>query len=96
MPAVFGLLLVALGVMFLLDSTHVLGGETEVFGTFWPVLLIAWGAWRLLSMGFRSPFWTIAILAVGVVFLLSNLDLWAWSIGQLWPILVVVIGLVFY
>jgi hypothetical protein len=38
-----GLLLVALGIMFLLDTTGLAGEETEVVGTYWPALLIGWG-----------------------------------------------------
>lgn len=88
-----GLILVALGVMFLLDTTNAFGGDTDVFGTYWPVLLLAWGLWGMVSNGMRLRLGSIVVLAVGVVFLLSNLGVWAWSVGQLWPIILVVIGL---
>jgi hypothetical protein len=93
--AFVGLLLVALGVMFLLDNTRVLGPEQRVVGTYWPVLLIAWGLWDLLSTGFRARLWPLVLLAVGVVFLLANLRLWPLSVGQLWPLILVVVGLSF-
>jgi hypothetical protein len=90
---IIGLLVVALGVMFLLDTTNTLGQDTNIVGTYWPALLIAWGLWGLVSSGFVLKFWSIAVLAVGVVFLLSNLNLWTWDIGQLWPIALVLVGL---
>jgi hypothetical protein len=90
---IIGLLVVALGLMFLLDTTNALGQDTNIVGTYWPALLIAWGLWGLLSSGFVIKFWSIAVLAIGVVFLLSNLNLWSWDIGQLWPIALVLVGL---
>lgn len=89
-----GLLLIALGVMFLLDTTNAFGGDTDIFGTYWPVLLIAWGLWGMVASGLRLRLGSMIVLAVGVVFLLSNLGVWAWNVGQLWPIILVVIGLV--
>ena len=89
-----GLLLVALGIMFLLDTTNLLGEETDVVGTYWPALLIGWGVWGILRKGFRLRLGSLIILALGVVLLLSNLDIWAWNAGQLWPVLLVLLGLV--
>lgn len=47
--------------------------------------------------GYRSIFWPILLIEVGVIWLLSNLDLipgWSWwSLGQLWPLILVAIGL---
>jgi hypothetical protein len=90
-----GLLLVALGVMFLLDNTDVLGTERRVVGTYWPALLIAWGLWGLLSGGFRARMWPLALVVVGVVFLVANLRLYPVSVGQLWPVILVAVGLSF-
>ncbi len=87
-----GLLLVALGVMFLLDTTK-LAGDGQVVGTYWPALLIGWGVWNILKSGFRIRLSSGIILAVGAILLLSNLELWAWNIGQLWPLLLVLLGL---
>ena len=91
----FGLLLVALGIMFLLDTTDLLGQETDVVGTYWPGLLIGWGVWGILRSGFRLRLGSLIILALGVFFLLSNLSLWAWDVGQLWPVLLILLGLAF-
>ena len=88
-----GLLLVALGIMFLLNTTGLVGEETNVVGTYWPTLLIGWGVWGILRSGFRLRLGSLIILALGVVFLLSNLKIWAWNAGQLWPVLLVLLGL---
>ena len=88
-----GLLLVALGIMFLLDTTGLAGEETEVVRTYWPTLLIGWGVWGILRSGLRLRLGSLIILALGVVFLLANLSLLAWDAGQLWPVLLVLLGL---
>ena len=87
-----GLLLVALGIMFLLDTTGV-AGDASIFGTYWPALLIGWGFWGILRSGFRFRLGSMIILALGVIFLLSYLDIWSWNVGQLWPVLLVLLGL---
>jgi hypothetical protein len=92
--SVIGLLLVALGIMFLLDTTNALGPGTSIVGTYWPALLIAWGLWGFIASGFVLRLWSVVVLIIGVIFLLSNLRLWSWDAGQLWPIALVVIGLV--
>jgi predicted membrane protein len=89
--AIIGLLVVALGIMLLLDTTDVFGRNTAVLSTYWPALVIAWGLWGLMS--FRSVLWHVAVLVIGVVFLLTNLNVWTLNIGQLWPIVLVAIGL---
>ena len=89
-----GLLLVALGIMFLLDTTGLAGVETGVVRTYWPALLIGWGVWGILRRRFRFGLGPLIILALGVVLLLSNMSLWAWNAGQLWPLLLVFLGLI--
>jgi len=91
--AVIGLLLVALGIMFLLDTTNALGPGTDIVGTYWPVLLIVWGLFGFIANGFAPRLWMVIVLVVGAIFLLSNLSLWIWDAGQLWPVILVVIGL---
>ncbi|MCH7852534.1 MAG: hypothetical protein IIC41_07110 [Candidatus Marinimicrobia bacterium] len=79
--------------MFLLDTTGLAGEDTEVFRTYWPALLIGWGGWGILRKGFRLGLGSLIILALGVFLLLSNLRLWTWDVGQLWPVLLVLLGL---
>ena len=87
-----GLLVLGVGVMLLLDTTDALGEDTSVFGTYWPALLIAAGLWRLGSRGFRFKLSPLIVLTLGMVFLLAELEVGSLSIGQLWPVIVIVLG----
>jgi predicted membrane protein len=87
-----GLLVLGIGVMLLMDTADLLGEETSVFGTYWPVLLIAAGLWRLGARGFEFRLTPLIVLALGIVFLLVELDVVSWSFGQLWPVIVIVLG----
>lgn len=91
--SVIGLLLVALGVMFLIDTTGVWGRDISIVGTYWPALLIAWAAWGFITSGFVLRLWLVVVGGVGVIFLLSNLNVWALDAGQLWPVALVAVGL---
>ena len=93
---VIGLLLVALGILLLLDNTTAFGVDWSLFGTWWPVLLIAWGLWGVFGMfsgGFRLRIWAVILLLLGVGFQLSELGLWDWDFSQLWPVAIVLVGL---
>lgn len=91
--SIIGLLLVGLGIMFLLDSTDVFGPGTSIVGTYWPALLIAWAVWGFVADGFVLRLWLVVVGGVGVIFLLSNLNVWALEAGQLWPVALVAVGL---
>lgn len=91
--SVIGLLLAGLGLMLLLDSTDLLGPGTSVVGTYWPVLLIAWAVGGFVANGLVLRWWLAVVGGVGVIFLLSNLRVWALDAGQLWPVALVVVGL---
>jgi predicted membrane protein len=79
--------------MFLLDSTGVLGPGTNVVGTYWPALLVAWAVWGFFANGLVLRWWQAVVGGVGVIFLLSNLRVWALDAGQLWPVALVAVGL---
>ena len=44
---VWGLILVVLGLLFLLDNLDLNVDVWHILSNFWPVVLIAWGAWKL-------------------------------------------------
>ena len=44
-----GLLILGTGIMLLLDTSDALGEDASTFGTYWPVLLITLGMWRLAA-----------------------------------------------
>lgn len=78
-----GLLLLSIGVMLLMDTTDALGEDTSFFGTYWPALLIGAALWWLGSRGFMFRLTPLIVLALGIVFLLVELDVVSWSFGQL-------------
>ena len=91
-----GLALVVVGVLWLLDGIGVPGLEWmgwSLAGTYWPLLLVGWGLWGLVAGGFRFRSWAVIVLLLGVAFQLSELGIWNWSFGQLWPALIVIAGL---
>ena len=90
------LILVALGVIFLLRNIGALSGDAwDNLLKLWPVLLIAIGLDSLYRREgvAGAVFW----IGLGVVFLLTNLGVFAWNawdvILNLWPILLIAIGL---
>lgn len=89
---VFGLGLLVIGVVVLLDNLHVIEGRD--YFRYWPVLLIVWGLAKLADP--RRPggrFFGFIILGTGVVLLLENLGTIAWNVWDLWPLILVLIGL---
>ncbi len=90
------LLLISLGVIFLLRNTGAVSGDfLNSLLPFWPVVLILMG----LDSIYRREGWIGAtlVIALGVVFLLSNLGFLALSVWQvlirLWPLFLVAAGL---
>lgn len=69
----FGLLVVAVGVILLLDNAGTLDAG-EVFSTWWPAVLVLAG---ILTLAANPRHWPVALIitAVGVAFLLSNLGI---------------------
>lgn len=88
----FGVLLVGIGVLFLLDSTGTIEAE-NVWGLIWPSILIVLGTWFLVRERARSLA-GLVLLALGVGFFAQNAGWLAegW-IGRYWPVIVIVAGL---
>lgn len=87
-----GLLIVLLGLGFLLDAINLIE-----FGQFaadwWPSLLIVVGLLSLASNP-STPFWPLAIVAIGALLQLNTLDILdfdTWNI--IWPTVLIVVGL---
>jgi predicted membrane protein len=86
----FGLLVVAVGVILLLDNAGRLDAW-EIFSTWWPVVVILAG---VLTFAANPRHWPVALIitAVGTAFLLSNLDIV--DIGQfIIPAAIILVGL---
>ena len=86
----FGALIVAIGILFLLNST----GVTELDGLldWWPSLIILYGAWRLIANRFRSLFLPILLIAIGGFFQLGELG-FDIDLSDYWPVTLIAVGI---
>lgn len=89
----WGLVLVILGVLFLLDQMERLDFG-YIISTYWPVILIVIGLSILIENRFRRAGAGLFFIVFGVFFLLAELDVLkysAWS--YIWPSLIIIAGL---
>lgn len=89
---IIGFLILAAGIVLLLGNMQVI--EKVNILKYWPVILIAIGIGKLFQPGwwYHRVFWGIIITAIGVLFLLNNLQYLHFGFGELWPVLVIIIG----
>ncbi|MDP6666819.1 MAG: DUF5668 domain-containing protein [Dehalococcoidia bacterium] len=87
--SVVGLILIAIGVVFLLDTLDVL--SNDILGTYWPVILIVAGGSSWITQGRVPGLGNLLVMTLGVLFLVENLADNV-SFGDLWPVLLIVIG----
>lgn len=88
----FGMILIALGLLWLLRNTGLLPEPVWDFLISWKVLLIAIGAVMLFDKG--SRFVGIILIAVGGFFLISDLADLPFSFWRVfWPAILIIIGL---
>ena len=81
-----GLALITAGVLFLADQLNGIP-----FGHSWPLILIVVGASNFL-MKPRSWVFSGALTVAGAIFLLGTLEVWDVSMGVLWPLILVGLG----
>ena len=85
-----GLVLVAIGALFLLDNLHIV--HVSTWFAYWPVILIAIGLVKLVDSTHTGGHIAGGVLmAVGGLFLADNLGYL--SIDQMWPLILIAIGL---
>ncbi|MGH9479022.1 MAG: LiaI-LiaF-like domain-containing protein [Terriglobales bacterium] len=87
------LIIIAVGVIFLLDQLHVYPADF-VFRYFWPAVFIIFGL-DLLSrrLNMVRAFWGVAAIAVGGLWILGNLGMVSVSLANWWPLLLIGFGL---
>ena len=86
----FPLILIALGVIFLLDQLNYMHAVRLLA----PVVIIIFGLDLLIGRRGRNHFILgLAFLAGGVVMLMDRLGYWAFDIGRYWPVILIAIGL---
>ncbi|MCP4152437.1 MAG: cell wall-active antibiotics response protein [bacterium] len=90
-PVLIGLFIVAGGVMLLLQNLGV-KMEFKVWD-FWPVLIILLGVDKLVKPAYaRNPFLGSALIGIGVLFLLDNLDYLHFKVADVWPVAIILVG----
>lgn len=89
---VFGLIIVAIGVIFILENFT----GIEVWGrvwTLWPVILFIWGIKEIWQN--KSIFFGIILIAIGAIFFAKYFFDFVISenIWKFWPILIIALGI---
>ncbi|MFC2157343.1 LiaI-LiaF-like domain-containing protein [Acidobacteriota bacterium] len=89
----FGLLVIAVGLVFLLGNMDKLD-VGDVFSTYWPMFLIFFGLAHLISNNFRNSGPGLILLAIGGFFQLSNWGILGDNIWMIfWPLLIIAGGI---
>jgi len=89
--AVFGVMLIGLGVLFTLDNMGIY--EAGRLRGYWPILLIGFGLPSLIAPKDAGdmPAGVVAV-AVGAFFLLRKFDVIDWRFRDIWPLFLVLGG----
>jgi hypothetical protein len=90
---IFGALIVAAGVVLLLDEQHIINAD-RVFSYFWPLVLIAAGSTMLMDCRGRGGrgVWGITLLAIGALLVLENLGFAHIRFDTIWPLIIIGVG----
>ncbi|TYP71267.1 cell wall-active antibiotics response protein LiaF [Paenibacillus methanolicus] len=97
----WGLFIIGIGAFLMLRQTGLIEYDLgDLISVFWPVILLFLGikeAVRRIASGYGSWWSSGILLAVGIVFLGRNLDLFDWSVGDLaqfaGPLVIILIGM---
>jgi hypothetical protein len=91
-PFVIGLLFVAWGVLQLLDTLGLMEFR-DAFRTYWPVVLVVWGGWNLLTGHAVERLFGVGLIGLGGVLLGNRLYGWNVNLFALWPLVLIALGL---
>lgn len=84
-----GIILIAFGCMFLLDR-FVVFDFGHLMGSYWPMILVVVGAFKLSETGnFWSGLWMVAL---GAWMQVSHLRMFGLSWKTSWPLLLIILG----
>jgi predicted membrane protein len=86
------LILIAVGVLFLLDRMDKLDFG-EVVGRYWPVIFILIGLSILINSNFRKVGSGLFFIIFGAIFLVDELGIFEHDIWHYWPVLIIAAGL---
>jgi len=91
MRKLFGILIVIIGIGMLFDATGLFHFWTSI-EDWWPLLLIAIGIMSWKSNP-SSTFGPLIMIGLGLVFLLSNLNVFTGDVwNYAWPVIVILVG----
>jgi predicted membrane protein len=89
----WGLVLILLGVVFLLDQM----GRVDfgdLVSRWWPLILVAAGLWQLISSNFQELAGGLFLIALGALFQLAKLEILGRNLWHyIWPALIIGLGL---
>ena len=89
---VFGVVLLGLGVLFLLDRLDL--ADIGTLWQYWPLILAAVGLVKVLQpAGTPGRGFGVLLLVVGIWWTLENLELVRYSVWDFWPVLLILAGL---
>lgn len=86
---VAGIILMVLGAAFILTQAGAIPWS-QIWGTWWPVILVVLGAWRLIAV--RPVPWVsgVFLVVLGLLCQLAELDVYGW--GYVWAIFLLAVG----
>ena len=91
-PFFIGFLLVGWGVLQLFDTLGLIEFR-NVLRTYWPIVLVAWGGWNLLTGHTAERLFGVALMVFGGILLGNRLYGWNVNLFALWPLLIIAVGL---
>ena len=87
----FGAIVVVIGCLLLLDNLGLV--RFHDVWQYWPALLVAWGASRIVDS--RTPsgyFWGGIVALIGALLLLDTLDIINFNLAIIWPLILIAFG----
>jgi predicted membrane protein len=88
---ILGLIVIALGVIYTLDNLGIIYADN--FTRFWPILIVLYGLSRIIQCeAVPQKLWGAFWVLVGGLWLLDRLNIIYFSIWELWPLILVVLG----
>lgn len=91
-----GVVVILLGALFLLNALNIAPIPNLSIGTLWPLILIVIGVWRLAASRGRSRSFPVALIAIGALFLVINLEIIPGvdydALGRFWPLILILVG----
>ena len=87
------IVLIAVGAIFFLNNLHIF--ILHDIWRYWPAILVAVGLIKLVdSPDHRGRTGGAILITIGGIFLLPNLGIWDISYGDLWPLILIGLGVV--